>query len=99
MEGLCKRSLFVFCVQMIVLVMVIATALLNLSLHKDHHKIWFYLLCTCLGVLFPNPKIKSKTKPHDFNSHAVYKSNHTNRIHNICLGYETPENHKYSNLK
>ena len=56
-----KRSLIGFCVQMVVLVMVIATALLNLCLPEDHHEIWIYLLCTCLGVLFPNPKIKSQT--------------------------------------
>ena len=58
-EGLCKRSLIGFCVQMFVLALVIATSLLNLSLHKDHREIWISLLCTCLGLLFPNPKLKA----------------------------------------
>ena len=60
MEGLCKRLLIGFGVQMTVLVMVIETALLNLSLQEDHREIWISLCCTCLGVLFPNPKKNPK---------------------------------------
>lgn len=52
-------SLIVYVCQVLVLLCVIATALVNIS-YKNDDQIWKLLLASCLGYLLPNPSLKKK---------------------------------------
>lgn len=58
MEGLCRRSMVYFAVQLLIILIVVSASIVNLSLHDDNREIWISLLSTCLGLMFPNPKLK-----------------------------------------
>ena len=62
MEGVCTTSLISFCVQMIVLLAIVIASIINLSLHQEHREIWISLLSTCIGLIFPNPKVKKDVR-------------------------------------
>lgn len=52
-----------FLVQSLILVIVILTAIVNLSLGNGDERVWLVLLGTALGVALPNPSLKSSWVP------------------------------------
>ena len=61
----CPRSEVKYCVQVVILYIVILTCLINLSIGKsDLNALWISLLSSCIGYLLPSPYI-SKRKRQD----------------------------------
>ena len=48
-----------FFVQSALILIVVVTALVNLTIGTDHINFWSCILSSCLGYILPNPKIKS----------------------------------------
>lgn len=53
------KSKLAFAVQSLVLVIVIVTCVANLSLGNGNERVWLVLLGTALGVVLPNPSVRS----------------------------------------
>jgi len=47
-------------VQALILYIVIITAMVNLTLNHEQQNLWIALLCSCLGILIPQPCLKNK---------------------------------------
>jgi hypothetical protein len=54
------KSQIIFFAQIIVIYIVIAVSLINLSIGNGDSNLWSALLCSCLGYLLPSPTIKHK---------------------------------------
>ncbi len=52
------QSRLAFVSQIIILLIVIITSIINISLGVGDEKIWITLLSTSLGVVLPNPSVK-----------------------------------------
>ncbi len=52
------RSRLAFVSQIVILLIVIITSIINISLGVGDEKIWITLLSTSLGVVLPNPSVK-----------------------------------------
>ncbi len=52
------QSCLAFVSQIIILLIVIITSIINISLGVGDEKIWITLLSTSLGVVLPNPSVK-----------------------------------------
>ena len=49
-----------YLVQMLVIITVIITALVNLTFGYPHQELWISLLSSCIGYVVPGPKLKKK---------------------------------------
>lgn len=62
MDSLGDRSKFkggaVFYAQITLLYIVVITSIVNLSLGNESSTLWTSLLCSCLGYILPQPKLK-----------------------------------------
>ena len=54
------RDDLVFIVQVIILMSVIVASIINLSLGIGPERLWTALLCSCLGIILPSPKMTCK---------------------------------------
>ena len=54
-----KNSNSAFYVQSLLILIVVITALVNLTIGTEHTNFWSCLLSSCLGYILPNPKIKN----------------------------------------
>ena len=55
------KSLILFIVQVLVLFLLIATALCNLSRGVGEKNLWISILSSSTGYLLPNPKLERKS--------------------------------------
>ena len=55
----CKRSLVVYAIQVLAIFIMMIVSVANLSLGgRGDKEMWLTLLCTSMGYLLPNPKVK-----------------------------------------
>ena len=50
----------VFFVQVLVVVIVLITCVVNLSLESGDQNLWKYLLCSIIGYILPNPSLEKR---------------------------------------
>ena len=50
----------VFFVQVLVVLVVLITCVVNLSLQTGEQDLWKYLLCSIIGYILPNPSLEKK---------------------------------------
>ena len=50
----------VFFVQVLVVVVVLVTCVVNLSLETGEQDLWKYLLCSIIGYILPNPSLEKR---------------------------------------
>ena len=60
MSLVCPASAITYAVQLIMVLCIVVTALVNLSLEDTHKDVWLVLLSSSLGFIFPNPTLKKK---------------------------------------
>jgi hypothetical protein len=60
MSLVCPASAITYAVQLITVLCIVVTALVNLSLEDTHKDVWLVLLSSSLGFIFPNPTLKKK---------------------------------------
>ena len=59
----CPKSSAIFATQIIVVLVVVLSAIINLSLNKDEHtEMWISLLCSSIGYVLPSPKLRKLTE-------------------------------------
>ena len=55
----CKKSLLVYITQVLAIFIIVIVAIVNLSTSTQDKEMWLTLLCTSMGYLLPNPKVKA----------------------------------------
>ena len=62
MEKICPKSAAIFITQMVVILSVVIAAIINLSLRNENKEMWISLLCSTIGYVLPNPKLRKPTR-------------------------------------
>ena len=62
MNSVCRISVATFCAQMIVVLILVVVSLYNLTMHHPHRDLWVSLLSTSIGLVLPNPQLKTVSK-------------------------------------
>jgi hypothetical protein len=63
MGSLEPKSMMLFITQMLIVLIVVVTSITNLSLNKDgNREFWISLLCSTIGYILPNPRVKTLKK-------------------------------------
>ena len=55
------KSEVVYFVQVVLIYIVVATSIVNLTMNKGDGKLWTALLSSCLGYILPNPSLKKSS--------------------------------------
>ena len=64
MGKICPKSAVVYITQMCVIMGVVIAAIINLSVNQENNKeMWISLLCSTIGYILPNPKLRKPTTP------------------------------------
>jgi hypothetical protein len=76
MASIDSKSMLLFITQMLIVLVVVLTSIVNLSINnKDNREFWISLLCSTIGYILPNPKLKtSKNKKDAFTSSTESES-------------------------
>ena len=62
MNSVCRTSVATFCAQMIIVLILVVVSLYNLTVHMHHRDLWVSLLSTSIGLVLPNPQLKTVIK-------------------------------------
>ena len=54
--------------QVLVILILILTAIFNLSFNSEHHDLWLGLLCSAAGLILPAPFYPRKTEKEELNT-------------------------------
>lgn len=53
-------DLILFSAQIFIIVIVTIASIINLSLGSGNQNLWTVLLTSCMGIVMPNPKLKTR---------------------------------------
>lgn len=60
-QDVCPRSVVVFMIQAVTVLVVVVGAVINLSVNNADRELWLVLLSTALGYIMPAPGLRKKT--------------------------------------